>query len=108
MKQEQIKTDKVANGMKEEDWVPEPREWEFINIEPVVTTLTKFVVCCDSMGQDREFTNHQKDFALTAIYKFRKYWEEFEETKLLEDRDALVKLKEEDAEKFTEEFITEN
>ena len=108
MKQEQIKSDKVAAGMKEEDWVPEPREWELITIEPVLTTLKKFVVCCDSMGQDREFTAEEKDFALTAIYKFRKYWEEFEQTKLLEDRDALIKLKEGDAEKFTEEFTTEN
>ena len=50
MKQEQIKTDKIASGMKEEEFVPEPKEWESIVIEPVQTTLVKFVICCDSMG----------------------------------------------------------
>ena len=44
---------------------------------------------------------------MDAIYKFRKHWEEFEEQKLLADRDALIKLKEEDVEIFTEEYMLE-
>lgn len=56
-----------------------------------MTDLKKFVICLDSMGQDREFTDAQKKFALNAVYQFRKYWEEFEAQKLEEDRDAQVK-----------------
>ena len=42
------------------------------------------------MGQDREFTEEQKLFALNAVFKYRQHWESFENTKLLQDRDALV------------------
>ena len=56
------------------------------------------------MGQDREFSQEQKRFALKAVFKFRKYWEEFEEAQLIADRDALLKLREEDEEIFTEEY----
>ena len=59
------------------------------------------------MGQDREFTASQQNFVLDAVYKFRKYWEEFEAAKLIQDRDALIGLKDEDAEIFTEEYILE-
>jgi len=56
------------------------------------------------MGQDRQFTEEQKRFALNAVFKFRKYWEEFEQAQLIADRDALLKLREEDEEIFTEEY----
>jgi hypothetical protein len=40
---------------------------------------------------------------LTAVYKFRKHWEEFEDQKLKEDRDHWFNEKELDAEIFNEE-----
>jgi len=83
----------------------EPREWATIELPPIKTELKKFVVCIDSMGQDREFTEEQKKFALSTIYRFRKHWEEFELEKLKADRDAQVKDREMDVEKFTAEFI---
>lgn len=42
----------ATGGVYEE----EEREWEEIELEPVQHVLKKFVVCIDSMGQDREFT----------------------------------------------------
>ena len=72
MKQQQIKEDKIAAGaITEEEWVPEERTWEEIHLPPVQTTLSKFVIAMDTMGQDREFTYDQKVFALNAIYRFR-------------------------------------
>jgi len=67
----------------------------------------KFVVCIDSIGQDREFTQEQKEFALKAVYRFRKHWEEFENQKLIADRDALWAERKDDAEKFNEERVAE-
>lgn len=105
MQQEQKKTEQIESGaIKEEDWVPEVREWPAIPIAPIETTRRAFVVCLDSMGQDREFTADQKRFALKAVLRFRKYWEEFEEAQLIADRNALLKLREEDEEIFTEEY----
>ena len=80
MQQEQRKTEQIESGaIKEEDWVPEVREWPEIPIAPIETSRRAFVVCIDSMGQDREFSEEQKRFALKAVFKFRKYWEEFEQ-----------------------------
>ena len=76
-------------------------------MSPVQTQQIRFVVCLDSMGQDREFTLSQKNFALNAVYKYRQYWEQFEEARLLADRDALVRFKEEDTEIFTEEYLND-
>jgi len=59
----------------------------------------------DSMGQDREFTDDQKRFVLNAVYRLRKYWEQFEEQKLIADRDALLKEKASDADEFTQEVL---
>ena len=59
----------------------------------------------DTMGQDREFTKKEKIFALDAVFKFKKYWEDFENTKLIADRDSLIEEKLEDEEKFTEEIV---
>ena len=44
---------------------------------------------------------------MDAVYRFRNVWEEFEEKKLIEDRDALIAFKEDDAERFTEDTMTE-
>ena len=50
-------------------------------------------------------TPEQKEFALSTIYRFKTYWENFEESKLLADRDALIQERKDDAENFTEEVI---
>ena len=59
----------------------------------------------DTMGQDREFTKEEKIFALNAVFKFKKYWEDFENQKLIADRDSLIDEKLEDEDKFTEEIV---
>ena len=59
----------------------------------------------DTMGQDREFTQDEKDFALNAVFRYREHWEKFEVTKLTEDRDNLNKEKDDDFEQFSEEKL---
>lgn len=102
--EEQKKVEAQAAGTL---YVPEEKEWELIELAPIRNELKKFVVCIDSMGQDREFTPEQKRFILEAVLRFRKHWEKFEEDKLLADRDALYEEREEDTEKFNDEKLQE-
>ena len=44
---------------------------------------------------------------MDAVYRLRNVWESFEEKKLIEDRDALIEFKEEDAERFTDDTMAE-
>jgi len=84
--EEQKKAEKQAAG---EQYVPEEKEWELHELPAIRTELKKFVVCLDSMGQDRECTIECKEFALRAALRFREYWEKFERDQLVADRDAL-------------------
>jgi hypothetical protein len=56
------------------------------------------------MGQDRQFTDSERQFILETIHKFRCNWEHFEKTKVAQDRDALIDDKKKDDEIITEEF----
>ena len=98
------KADKEAAG---EEFVPVEREWEEIKEPEIQHKLKKFVVCIDSMGQDREFTEAQKEIVLSSILRFRLHWESYEKTKLIEDRDALIEEKEDDSEKFSLDKMSE-
>lgn len=84
--EEQKKAEKQAAG---EQYVPEEKEWEVHELPAIRTELKKFVICLDSMGQDRECTAQQKECALSAALRFREYWEKFERDQLIADRDAL-------------------
>ena len=48
--------DKAAAEAQGVEFVPETREWEEINLDPFQSVEEKYVVCLDTMGQDREFT----------------------------------------------------
>ena len=50
------------------------------------------------MGQDRQFTDDEKSFALNAIKRFREAWEEEERQNLTADRDKKVAINTEDKE----------
>lgn len=97
-----LQIEKIGAG---ETFTPEEREWDEITLPPINTQLKKFVICMDTMGQDREFTKQEKVFAIQSIYRFKKYWEDFENEKLIADRDSLVAEKVEDEDKFTEEIV---
>ena len=85
--------------------MPEERTWETITLPPIKTEDKKYVVCLDTMGQDRVFTATERKFILETIHKFRCNWEEFEKRKLAVDRDALIEEKKNDEEVITEEYL---
>lgn len=49
------------------------------------------------MGQDRELTDEQKEFALTTVERFIQIWEEEERVALAADRDRKLEALEIDA-----------
>jgi hypothetical protein len=100
--QEASKIEKIGAG---EPFTPEVREWDEITLPSIVTEQRSFVMCLDTMGQDRQFSKEQKAFALKAVFRFRQHWETFEREKLIADRDALVAEKDQDNEQFTEEVV---
>ena len=79
-----------------EAYVPEPKTWEEINPAPFDTVEEKFVVCLDTLGQDRELTDDQKRFVLQTVEKYRNTWEQRENSMLEKDRDDRLKVLEAD------------
>ncbi len=72
------------------NYVEEVREWPLIKLDEFRTEEMKYVVCLDTMGQDRELTEDQKRFALDTVEKFIKIWEKEERVALAADRDRRI------------------
>ena len=79
------------------------KEWAVI--KPVVyqTYSQKLVVCLDTMGQDREFTDDQRRFVLETVQAFKKAWEQSEVRVMDNDVDIMMELQGRDREKSKEE-----
>ena len=54
---------------------------------PLETAKEAFVVCLDTLGQDRELTPEEKRFVLQTVKSFREIWEKTEADALRQDRD---------------------
>ena len=50
------------------------------------------MVCLDTMGQDREFTEEQRRFVLTVVQAFKNNWERAEIACLTADRGHRIEL----------------
>ncbi len=74
------------------------RDWPKIELDPFRTSDKQFVVCLDTMGQDREITDEQKEFVLTTIKRYIEIWEAEEVAALQADRDRRLEALESDAE----------
>lgn len=87
--QEEAKEAAVKAG---EAFEPEEKEWVEIANEDFAVQAQKFVVCIDTLGQDRQLTDDQKRFALTTTSKFRELWEVFEKEKVQQDIDLRINV----------------
>ena len=56
------------------------------------------MVCLDTLGQDREFTEEQRRFALETVQRFAKIWEGREIENLSKDRNLRLQMIEIDKE----------
>lgn len=57
-----------------------------------MTHKRHYVLCVDTMGQDREFTPEERRLVIETCQKFRRCWEERERQLLMKDRDTRIEL----------------
>jgi hypothetical protein len=62
--------------------VREERKWEEIKPQPFKTDKISFVVCLNTLGQDREFTEEERKTALRTVRDFKDTWERIERENL--------------------------
>lgn len=77
------------------EFEPEVRDFPPIELEEFKTQEQKYVICLDTIGQDRELTAEQKQFALETIERFIAIWELEERVALTDDRTRRLKQAEE-------------
>jgi len=100
VKRQQMEQDKMRAEWEEEQertreekeklgelFEPEERQWDEIQPRPLETVKECFVVCLDTLGQDRELSPEERRFALQTVKSFREIWEKTEADALLQDRD---------------------
>ena len=58
---------------------------ENIPFKPYVSKDKKYVICLDTLGQDRKLSDDQMRFALNACQKYKEIWESFEKEKIQQD-----------------------
>ena len=89
---------KAAAQANNEAFEEEEKVWDVLEFAPFQTKEEKYVVCLDTMGQDRQFTESEKLFALTTLQKFKEAWEKEESANLTADRDRKLAALGEDKE----------
>jgi len=76
----------------------EPPKLEEAKEPEYKTKPISYVVCMDTLGQDREFTPEQKTEVLNTIKRYKEKWEQHEKEMLTNDRKSKEEEKEKDAE----------
>lgn len=95
---EEEQKDKEEPEEGEEGSAKGEKEWETFEYAPFKTMKVQFVVCLNTMGQDREFTADEKRFALQTVKQYRDIWEARETENL--KKDVLFKINNSDFDKL--------
>lgn len=74
------------------------KEWPAVEEKGFDTIEEKYVVCIDTLGQDRELTDDQKRLILATVKNFKDVWERTEKENLTRDRNRKLEIMEIDKE----------
>ena len=75
-----------AEGEEEvPEFEPEERDWTLYEYEPFKTQKVQYCLCLNTMGQDREFTDEERLYALACVKNYRARWEQVEREQLRRD-----------------------
>lgn len=85
-----------ADAEGDETYHAEEKIWENIEPQPFLTEKVSFVVCLNTLGQDREFTTDERLYALRTIQKYRDHWENIEKENLNNDIEQKLNILESD------------
>lgn len=80
----------AAEADGDENWKPEERTWKEIEPADFQTHDVQFVVCMNTLGQDREFTDEQVKFALNTVKMYRDEWVKIENENLKKDIEKKI------------------
>jgi len=69
----------------EQEYVHDDGNWQDITVKPFTTTKVQYVVCLNTLGQDREFSAEQIRYALDTVRLYRDEWERIEVENLSKD-----------------------
>ena len=83
------------------EYVRDDGNWPEIKPKPFTTQKVQFVVCMNTLGQDREFTEEEIQCALKTTKMYRDEWERIENENLRSDIER--KMQNMDAEKMYKE-----
>ena len=67
-------------------------EEEAVVLADFLKTPKRYILCLDTLGQDRIFTNEEEELILTYAKLLRNSWEELERNLLLKDRDIRFEM----------------
>lgn len=84
--EEEKRTRSIEEGTLDDNIEPlQPLQLEEIHRKPYDFKERKFIVCMDTLGQDRAFDEQQKSYARKTVRLFRDCWQEAEEDILTHD-----------------------
>ena len=102
------KQQKMESG---ETYEEEEMKWEVIEFKPFQTFKEEYIVCLDTLGQDRKFSDDEKRFTLQTVQSYKETWEQREVASLTRDRDRKLDLlnveKDENAENEEAQMMTD-
>jgi len=67
-------------------------EEEAVVLADFQRTPKRYILCLDTLGQDRIFSNEEEELILTYAKLLRNSWEELERNLLLKDRDIRFEM----------------
>ena len=74
----------------DQEYVYDAGNWPEIKPKPFTTQKVKYVVCLNTLGQDREFTPEEIRFALDTAKFYRDEWQRIEKENLRRDIDRKM------------------
>ena len=80
--QKELQEEAEAAG---EPFVPEKKVFEEITAKPFKTQKVQLVVCLNTLGQDRNFSDDERKAALRTVQQYRDIWEQNEQENLKAD-----------------------
>lgn len=95
------KRDKEAAG---EEYHEPHKEWPKVVEPPYLTKERDYVLCVDTLGQDRIFTEEERKFVIDIAQHIVNCWQECENVALTKDKQLRLAIKLRDEEFKNEEF----
>mmetsp|Transcript_35437 Transcript_35437/g.31928 ORF Transcript_35437/g.31928 Transcript_35437/m.31928 type:complete len:361 (-) Transcript_35437:672-1754(-) len=79
----------------EEEWAQKKEEFKDEEEAEFQSEVKKYVVCVDTLGEDREISEDDRKYVESIVKHFVDCWEQSENNQLSEDIDNLIKLQDE-------------